>query len=309
MVRATSRTDVPPSSTRRRPSATCAARQLGRPPEAHAPSPGRGPTRARPLVDQRPLELGDPGEHGQHHPAGRRGRVGPGLAQRAQAGAGVAQQLGDLQEVAGRAGEAVEPGHDDDVALPDLVEQAGELGPVAPRAGDLLLVEALAPRLLQGRALEREVLVVGGHARVADEHEGSPATRPSELASSRNLSQIAVLQRYIFATALALGDPRSRRASRNSGLARRSRARHRPRPCRAAAGVGFTRDTGRRRERALARDEKRERTGDTGPGHARLARSRCHATRREDGRATDGFGFSLPKASRLPGSFKPVFPI
>jgi hypothetical protein len=106
--------------------------QLGRPPEAHAPSLGRGPTRARPLVDQRPLELGDPGEHGQHHPAGRRGRVGPGLGQRAQAGAALLQQLGDLQQVAGRAGEAVEPGHDDDVALPALVEQAGELGPVAP---------------------------------------------------------------------------------------------------------------------------------------------------------------------------------
>lgn len=54
------------------------------------------------------------GEHGQHHASGRRGRVGSGLTQRAQPGVGLAQLLGDIQEVARQAGEVIEPCDDDE---------------------------------------------------------------------------------------------------------------------------------------------------------------------------------------------------
>jgi hypothetical protein len=56
-----------------------------------------------------------------------------------------------------------------------LVEQTGQLGPVALRPGDLLLVDAPAASLLQRRALQGEVLVVGADTRVANEHDGSVA--------------------------------------------------------------------------------------------------------------------------------------
>jgi hypothetical protein len=90
---------------------------LGQSAEPHAPPHGRGPSHAGALVDQRPLELGDAGEDGQHHPPGRAGGVGPGLAQRAKAGSSGTKQLGDLEEIAGRARQAVEPVHHDHVVL------------------------------------------------------------------------------------------------------------------------------------------------------------------------------------------------
>lgn len=69
--------------------------ELGGPAEADASLHGRDASAAGALLDQRPLELGDAGEHGQHHaPSGRCG-VGPGLAQRAQPGVSIAQLFGN----------------------------------------------------------------------------------------------------------------------------------------------------------------------------------------------------------------------
>jgi hypothetical protein len=113
------------------------------------------------------------GGHGEHHAPGRAGGVGPGLAQRAQPGPGLAQLLGDLEQVAGRARQAVEARDHDHVALARLVEQAGQLRPVALGAGDLLLVDAPAAGLLEHGALQGEVLVVGADPGVADEHGGT----------------------------------------------------------------------------------------------------------------------------------------
>src|SRR3954464_2960477 len=70
-----------------------------------------------------------------------------------------------------------------------VVGQAGELGPVALRARDLLFIDPLAPGLLQGRALHREVLVVGRDAGIANEHGRGPARGRRE--ASQNLSQIS----------------------------------------------------------------------------------------------------------------------
>ena len=158
-IRATSPAAVP-SSSRRRAKRYLVGGQLGWPTEAHATLHGRRPACPGALLDQRPLELGDAGKHGQHHAPGRAGRVGPGLAEGAQAGAGLTQLLGDPQQVAGRARQAVEAVDHDHVLLAHLVEQARQLRPVAPGAGELLLVEAPATGLLQRGALQGEVLVV-----------------------------------------------------------------------------------------------------------------------------------------------------
>jgi len=74
--------------------------------------------------------------------------------------AGTAAGFRNLQQIACRTRKPIEPGDHDDVALPELVEHARQRGPVARRARDLLLVEALAPGLLQRGALEGEVLIV-----------------------------------------------------------------------------------------------------------------------------------------------------
>ena len=55
--------------------------KLGRPAEPHTSSHGRDPAAAGALMDQRALELGDAGEHRQHHAARGRRRVCPRLGQ------------------------------------------------------------------------------------------------------------------------------------------------------------------------------------------------------------------------------------
>jgi len=114
--------------------------------------------------------IGDAGEYGQHHAACGAGGVGPGFGEAAQAGAGIAQPFGDVQQVARGAGQAVQPSDDKHVVIPHLVEQPGQFGSVALGAGQLLLIQPPAARLAQRPALERKVLVVGADAGVAEEH-------------------------------------------------------------------------------------------------------------------------------------------
>jgi hypothetical protein len=100
---------------------------------------------------------------------------GPGLAERAQAGSGVAQLLGSLEQVTGRARQPAKAIDHDHILLAHMVEQAGQLRPVTPHAGELLLVEAPAAGLLERGALQGEVLVVGADPGVAHEHGRSVA--------------------------------------------------------------------------------------------------------------------------------------
>ena len=108
-------------------------RERPRPPKAHATLLRLSPPRARALVDQRSLELGDAGEHRQYHPARRRGRIGPGLGERTQAGASILKLFGDFKEITRRAGQAIEPGDHDDVAVPHVVVSKCLRGSVAHR--------------------------------------------------------------------------------------------------------------------------------------------------------------------------------
>ena len=121
-------------------------------------------------MDQRALELGDAGEHGQHHPARRAGRIGPGLGQTAQPGIRLPEPLGNVEQVARRAREPVEAGHHDHVLLAQVAEQTGQFGPVATCSGALLRVDPPAASVAQRRTLECEVLVVGADASIAEEH-------------------------------------------------------------------------------------------------------------------------------------------
>ena len=76
-------------------------------------------------------------------------------------GLGRVQPLGNVEKIARRSGEAVKPRDRHHVAGAELVEQRGELRPIALRSRHLFLIDALASCRLQRRALLVEGLVVG----------------------------------------------------------------------------------------------------------------------------------------------------
>lgn len=144
--------------------------ELGLTPELHAARHGCRAAGTGTLVDQLALELRDAGEHGEHHAPGRRGRVSPGLGERAQSRSRLVQPLGDVEQVARRSRQAIEPGDHDHVVVAQLLQHPLELWPGALGARHLLLERPPAPSRLQRSLLKREILVVGGHASIAEEH-------------------------------------------------------------------------------------------------------------------------------------------
>ena len=75
-----------------------------------------------------------PAEHGHHQAPVRRGGVGPCVAKRTEAGLAVGDRGEDVQQVAGRARQAVEPRHHQHVAGVELVERAAALAAVGLRS-------------------------------------------------------------------------------------------------------------------------------------------------------------------------------
>ena len=143
---------------------------LCRPSEADAALPRVGAAGTGALADEVAFELGDAGEDGHDHLAGMGGGIGPGLGNGLEAGAGLADGFDDLKQVAGGAGQPVEFPDRDRITRAELVEHAVEFGPVAVGAGELFAKDALAAGLLECFELEREFLVFGRDAGVADLH-------------------------------------------------------------------------------------------------------------------------------------------
>ena len=120
--------------------------------------------------DQRALELGDAGKHGQHHATGRARCVRPRLGEATQAGTGITKPLSRVQQVTSGASKAVKPCDNEHILVAHLVKQSRQLGTVALSTGKLLLIDATATHLSQRAALKGKVLVVGTNARIAQEH-------------------------------------------------------------------------------------------------------------------------------------------
>src|SRR5260370_592075 len=93
---------------------------------------------ARPGADQLALELGQAAEHGDHQAARRRRRVGPGIAERAKAGTLAGDRVKDVEQVARRSSETVEPGHREHVAGDELIDRTMKLRAIGDRACNLL---------------------------------------------------------------------------------------------------------------------------------------------------------------------------
>ena len=126
------------------------------------------------LGDQRALELGDRAEHLQREHALRRRGV-DGIAQRAEMRALRLELLDEGEQVADRAGEAVEAHDDEDVAGGDLAHELGEDGPGARGAGAVFLVDDVASGGAQFVDLGVGRLLLGGDAGVAEKANGGGA--------------------------------------------------------------------------------------------------------------------------------------
>jgi hypothetical protein len=98
--------------------------------EAFAVCLGARPALAGADADKLALELGEATEYRQHQPAVRRGGVGPCVPERAEAGFLLGDRRERVQQVAGRAGEAIEPRHHYHVAGGEFGDKPAQLRPV-----------------------------------------------------------------------------------------------------------------------------------------------------------------------------------
>ena len=118
--------------------------------------------------DKGAFELSDRPQHLQgEHPLWRRGvdRV----SQAAKMPTAGFKLLNDGEQVADRAGEAIEPDHDEGLAGADLAQQARQHGAAAIGAGGVLLEDRLATGGAQFVALRICTLLLGGDPRIADQ--------------------------------------------------------------------------------------------------------------------------------------------
>src|SRR4029078_9104561 len=98
--------------------------------------------------------------------------------ERAQADAALAELLDGLDQLLERAGESVELPDPDRVAVPHVREGRLELRALTLRARGLLLEHPVAPGFPQRIELQGEILLLGRHPGVADQHASSEKPLP-----------------------------------------------------------------------------------------------------------------------------------
>src|SRR5215469_548735 len=125
------------------------------------------PSLASPGLDQLALELSQAAEHRQHQPAMWRRGVGPGVGHALEARASLADRVEDVQQIARRARQAIEPGDDQHIALLETLEDLRKLGAVGLRTAHLLAVDLGATSGMERGILGRQGLAVGADAGIA----------------------------------------------------------------------------------------------------------------------------------------------
>src|SRR5262249_6339012 len=122
-------------------------------------------------ADQFALELGQTSEHCEHQAAVWGGSVSPRILERTKASAALADLIEDIEQVAGRSRQAIEPHDREHVAVLEPANHLGQLRSVGLRTRDLLFVDVAAACRLEFGDLRAEVLAVGRDARVSiDSH-------------------------------------------------------------------------------------------------------------------------------------------
>src|SRR4051812_38401813 len=102
-------------------------RQLRFSPKPHAVCLGPRASFTRPCADQLTLELRKTSQYRQHQPSVRGGSVGPGIIQRPKARTLPPDLVQHIQEIAGRAGQAVEARNEQDVTALETGDRFPEL--------------------------------------------------------------------------------------------------------------------------------------------------------------------------------------
>jgi hypothetical protein len=139
-------------------------------PEPHAIGLGAPDAFGGAFLDEIALELSDGGEHMEQQASGRARRV-DGLIQHHEVDPFPLQRSGDVEEVGNRARQAVETGHQKDVAFTDELQSVRQLlAFLAAGAASLLLEQLLAAGKLQALKLYREALPGRTDAGVSDLH-------------------------------------------------------------------------------------------------------------------------------------------
>ena len=105
--------------------------KLARPAETHATRHSALPAGIGARFDQVPLERGEAGQDRHQKLALRRRGVAPGVVQRSELGATLGKGMQDVEQIAGRACQAVEAGHDQQVVALQPLQDLGQLGPIA----------------------------------------------------------------------------------------------------------------------------------------------------------------------------------
>src|SRR5262245_53463828 len=110
-----------------------------------------------------------------------------GFRERAQPHLPGVQGLNGVEQLAQRAGQAVEFPDDERVVRAHIVESGMELRAVALGATRFLGIDTRAPRRLEGIELQGEVLILGGYTGITDGHgHGGP------LSTRVGLSELSV---------------------------------------------------------------------------------------------------------------------
>jgi hypothetical protein len=136
----------------------------------HAPRLRPGPTLAGAGQDQLALKLGQAAQHRQQQAAVWRGRVGPGVTQRAKPGFFDGDRRQSVQQVARGAGQAIEPRHHHHIARHQAVDEPAQLRPVRLRPTGDFPEDLLAAGGRQLVGLRLHALAVRRHPRIPVNH-------------------------------------------------------------------------------------------------------------------------------------------
>lgn len=108
--------------------------ELGLAAEPPALSPSPFPALLRPRQDECPVELGERRQHGEHRSGLRRVGVGPRLGQRLERGTPRLDVMYNIEQIARRPRQAVDPDHREHVAPVKRSDDPRQLWPVGPTA-------------------------------------------------------------------------------------------------------------------------------------------------------------------------------
>src|SRR5262249_51781865 len=145
-------------------------RQLVRPAKANATSLCADATVIGSFLDQFTFELSDATKDRDQQPSMHGRCVCPCILERTEGRATFGYLVQQVQQIARRARQSIEPADDHRVAFLEPAHELAQLRPIGLRARNLLAIDFDATGGLEVGDLAGEVLVAGGNPRISDNH-------------------------------------------------------------------------------------------------------------------------------------------